>query len=138
MGLFVIRFCEFLQKTADLKFVVDKIESAVYNAFYRQRSTVGTSVFEGKQIFKNPGVKRPDIVYFYSCCIVHGKIQIMTEKQYKGIAGNFLICDVQKEYAEHLLSILVKRFGMRFQFHFFSNVKKIEQFAEKSRDRNSF
>lgn len=56
----------------------------------------------------------------------------MTEKQYKGIAGNFLICDVQKEYAEHLLSILVKRFGMRFQFHFFSNVKKIEQFAEKA------
>ena len=48
----------FLQKTADLKFVVDKIESAVYNAFYRQRSTVGTSVFEGKQIFKNPGVKK--------------------------------------------------------------------------------
>ena len=38
--------------------VVDKIESAVYNAFYRQRSTVGTSVFEGKQIFKNPGVKK--------------------------------------------------------------------------------
>lgn len=55
----------------------------------------------------------------------------MTEKQYKGIAGNFLICDVQKEYAEHLLSILVKRFGMRFQFHFFSNVKKIEQFSLK-------
>ena len=134
MGLFVIRFCEFFTKTADLKFVVDKIESAVYNAFYRQRSTVGTSVFEGKQIFKKSGSKkRPDIVYFYSCCIVHGKIQIMTEKQYKGIAGNFLICDVQKEYAEHLLSILVKRFGMRFQFHFFSNVKKIEQFAEKQR-----
>ena len=39
---------------------------------------------------------------------------------------------MQKEYAEHLLSILVKRFGMRFQFHFFSNVKKIEQFAEKA------
>lgn len=58
MGLFVIRFVSFLQKTADLKFVVDKIESAVYNAFYRQRSTVGTSVFEGKQIFKNPGVKK--------------------------------------------------------------------------------
>ena len=56
----------------------------------------------------------------------------MTEKQYKGIAGNFLICDVQKEYAEHLLSILVKRFGMRFQFLFFSNVKKIEQFEEKA------
>ena len=51
-------FVSFLQKTADLKFVVDKIESAVYNAFYRQRSTVGTSVFEGKQIFKNPGVKK--------------------------------------------------------------------------------
>lgn len=122
----------FLQKTADLKFVVDKIESAVYNAFYRQRSTVGTSVFEGKQIFKNPGVKKTGYRIFLSCCIVHGKIQIMTEKQYKGIAGNFLICDVQKEYAEHLLSILVKRFGMRFQFHFFSNVKKIEQFAEKA------
>ena len=44
----------------------------------------------------------------------------MTEKQYKGIAGNFLICDVQKEYAEHLLSILVKRFGMRFSISFFS------------------
>ena len=43
----------FLQKTADLKFVVDKIESAVYNAFYRQRSTVGTSVFEGKQSKKD-------------------------------------------------------------------------------------
>ena len=56
----------------------------------------------------------------------------MTEKQYKGIAGNFLICDVQKEYAEYLLSILVKRFGMRFQFHFFSNVEKIEQFAENA------
>ena len=38
--------------------IQDKIESAVYNAFYRQRSTVGTSVFEGKQIFKNPGVKK--------------------------------------------------------------------------------
>ena len=48
----------FLQKTADLKFVVDKIESAVYNAFYRQRSTVGTSVFEGKKKKKNPGVKK--------------------------------------------------------------------------------
>ena len=54
----------------------------------------------------------------------------MTEKQYKGIAGNFLICDVQKEYAEHLLSILVKRFAKRFQIHFFSNLKKIEHFAE--------
>lgn len=48
----------FLQKTADLKFVVDKIESAVYNAFYRQKLTVGTSGFEGKQIFKDPGVKK--------------------------------------------------------------------------------
>lgn len=55
----------FLQKTADLKFVVDKIESAVYNAFYRQRSTVGTSVFEGKQIFKNPGVKKDRISYIF-------------------------------------------------------------------------
>lgn len=58
MGLFVIRFCEFFTKNSRFKIVVDKIESAVYNAFYRQRSTVGTSVFEGKQIFKNPGVKK--------------------------------------------------------------------------------
>ncbi len=43
-------------KTADLKFVVDKIESAVYNAFYRQRSTVGTSVLRKADI-QNPGVK---------------------------------------------------------------------------------
>ena len=63
----------------------------------------------------------------------------MTEKQYKGIAGNFLICDVQKEYAEHLLSILVKRFGMRFSISFFSvNVKKDRAVCGKSRDRNSF
>ena len=60
----------------------------------------------------------------------------MTEKQYKGIAGNFLICDVQKEYAEHLLSILVNRFGMRFQIHFFSNAEKIEKFAENAEIEN--
>ena len=57
MGLFVIRFCEFLQKTADLKFVVDKIESAVYNAFYRQRSTVGTSVLRKADIQKSGSKK---------------------------------------------------------------------------------
>lgn len=76
--------------------------------------------------------KRPDIIYFYSRCIVRSKIQIMTEKQYKGISGNFLVCDVQEEYAEYLLSILVKHFGMRFQFHFFSNADKIAEFAQNA------
>lgn len=120
----------FLQKTADLKFVIDKIKSAVYNAFYRQRSTADRSVFEGKQIFKNPGIIRPDIVYFYSCCAVRSKIQIMEKEKSKHTAGNFLVCDVQEEYAEYLLSILVKHFGIRFQFHFFSDIQKVVEFGK--------
>ena len=86
--------------------------------------------FEGKQIFKNPEIIRPDIVYFYSCCAVRSKIQIMEKEKNKHTAGNFLVCDVQEEYAEYLLSILVKHFGIRFQFHFFSDIQKVVEFGK--------
>ena len=60
------------------------------------------------------------------------KIQIMSEKQKRSTSGNFVICDVQEEYAEHLFRILAERFEGMYQFHLFYNVQKTLDFIENS------
>lgn len=56
----------------------------------------------------------------------------MTEKKEKGISGNFVICDIQKEYAEHLLNILADRASGNVQFYLFHDVEKVKEFADRS------
>lgn len=56
----------------------------------------------------------------------------MSEKQKRSTSGNFVICDVQEDYAEHLFRILAERFEGMYRFHLFYNVQKTLDFIENS------
>ena len=56
----------------------------------------------------------------------------MTEKKKICTSGSFILCDVQKEYADQLLKILAERFAGEYQFHLFYDFEKMKRFVEKS------
>lgn len=70
--------------------------------------------------------------YLYSYCINRSQIHSMTEKKKICTAGNFVICDVQEEYAEHLLKILSEYFSGEYQFHLFYDFEKMKTFLQNS------
>lgn len=56
----------------------------------------------------------------------------MSEKNLKIVPGNFVICDVQKEYAECLFRILTERLSDRYQFHLFTDADRMVEFTEQA------
>lgn len=68
--------------------------------------------------------------FLNSGCISRGKIQIMTEEKLKEKNKNFVICDIQREYAEHLFSVLKEQFSGQYQFHLFFDVNMLTEFAD--------
>lgn len=56
----------------------------------------------------------------------------MSEKHLKIVPENFVICDVQREYAECLLRILSGRLSGRYQFHLFTDADRMLEFTRQS------
>lgn len=56
----------------------------------------------------------------------------MSENKIKGASDFFAICDVQREYSEHLFQLLAEKFEGKYQFHLFHDVQKITEFFEKN------
>lgn len=43
-----------------------------------------------------------------------------------------MICDIQEEYAEHLLKLLTEEFSGKYKFHLFRDIEKAEKFIKES------
>ena len=56
----------------------------------------------------------------------------MSEEKRKSASGNFVICDVQEDYAGHLFQRLARQFEGEYQFHLFCDIEKMNEFAEKT------
>lgn len=112
---------------ADLIFSMDKILSAFYNAFYKAESLLHSNCFEGNRKM-NPAFSAAGNAFLNSCCISRGKIQGMEEEQLK--EKIFVICDIQKQYAERLFPVLRKGLDGKYQFHLFFDLQKMINFAE--------
>nr|WP_294492853.1 hypothetical protein [uncultured Mediterraneibacter sp.] len=50
----------------------------------------------------------------------------------KNISGNFVLCDIQTEYAECLFRFLTEQLQGNYQFHLFREPDKMMEFTEKS------
>lgn len=82
---------------------------------------------------QNNGQREVRLSYFFiRAARIRSKIQIMSEEKRKSTSGNFVICDVQQEYAGHLLKILAGRFESKYQFQLFHSIEKMTEFIEKS------
>lgn len=56
----------------------------------------------------------------------------MKEEKLNIRKGSFIVCDIQKEYAEHLLSLLSNLFLSEYEFHYFQEIEKAEMFYKDS------
>lgn len=74
----------------------------------------------------------PAVIIFIHAAEFRGKIQIMSEKKNKSISGNFVVCDIQEEYADHLFEILTEYFAGQYQFHLFHNTDRMSEFLSAS------
>lgn len=74
----------------------------------------------------------PEIIVFIRAEEDRSKIQIMSEEKLKIVPDNFVICDVQREYAECLFRILTERFAGQYQFHLFTDVDRMMEFTEQA------
>ena len=84
----------------------------------QQGSPAGPQAFEGKHVSEKRGGNCPGGSYFFiRAARIRSKIQIMSENKIKGVSGCFVICDIQKEYSEHLFQILSEQFESEYQFH---------------------
>lgn len=45
--------------------------------------------------------------------------------------AQFVICDVQREYAENLMNIISEKLKEEYQFHLFWNLQQLKEFSEK-------
>ncbi len=67
--------------------------------------------------------------YFYSCCKARGKIQIMSEEKRKRKQTNFVVCDIQEEYIDHLFQILSEHMAQEYQFQLFHDPEQMMEFV---------
>ena len=75
-----------------------------------------------------PDPQDPGCQYLYSCCRARGKIHIMSDKKRIAQPVNFVICDVQKEYIDHLFQILSEQMTEEFQFQLFHDHELMMEF----------
>ena len=45
--------------------------------------------------------------------------------------AQFVICDVQREYAENLMNIISEKLKEEYQFHLFWNLQQLKEFSER-------
>ena len=121
----------FLQKSAYLILAMDKLKSAVYNASYKAEIHLQVNLFLREDRFYHKPERKPVVIFLYSCRMIRGKIQIMSEEKRKSRSADFIVCDEQTEYAEHLFRILEEHFGKSYQFHLFHNVDRMEEYVEE-------
>lgn len=76
-----------------------------------------------------PDPQDPGCHYLYSCCRARGKIQIMSDEKRKKKPVNFVICDVQEEYIDHLFQILSEQMTGAYQFQLFHDPEQMVEFA---------
>ena len=74
----------------------------------------------------------PTVIILIRAARIRGKIQIMSEENTKNMSGNFVICDIQTEYAECLFRVLSEQFHTGYQFHLFHDIEKMEEFIENA------
>lgn len=56
----------------------------------------------------------------------------MSEQNKRNASSDFVICDVRKEYAEHLFQALSGEYGGRYRFHLFHTADGAEKFLRSS------
>lgn len=76
---------------------------------------------------------KPAVIIFIRAARARGKIQIMSEEKRKNKSDNFVICDIQTEYAECLFKVLAEQFSEDYQFYLFHDAEKMLHFTEQSR-----
>ena len=76
-----------------------------------------------------PDPQDPGCHYLYSCCRARSKIQIMSDEKRKRKPVNFVICDVQEEYIDHLFEILSEQLAEEYQFQLFHDPEQMMEFA---------
>lgn len=97
----------------------------------QQESPVVTSAFEGKhQVSECRFEGNPAVIIFIHAASARGKIQIMSKEKRRSMSGSFAVCDVQKEYIEHLFAILSEQLEGEYQFHLFHDPEKLTEFLE--------
>ncbi len=81
---------------------------------------------------QNNGQREVRLSYFFiRAARLRSKIQIMSEEKRKSGSENFVICDVQQDYAGHLFKILAGQFEGEYQFHLFCDIEKMKEFTEQ-------
>lgn len=98
-----------------------------------RKSAADIHAFEGRHVNQNTGQREVRSSYFFiRAAWIRSKIQIMPEEKRKSASGNFVICDVQEDYAGHLFQILAGQFEGEYQFHLFCDIEKMNAFTEKA------
>lgn len=121
----------FLQKTADLILGMDKIRSAVYNATYTTDFFCCIRHHSEGKMFSDPEY-HPVFIFLYSFCVVSRNTHSMNKNNGRYSTANFVICDIQKEYAEYLLKLLADQLSGSYQFFLFQDIEKANTFIKKS------
>ncbi len=75
---------------------------------------------------------KPAVIIFIRAEGIRGKIQIMSEEKRRTSSGNFVILDIQTEYAECLFRILTEQFAGEYQFYLFHDAGKMLDFVKES------
>ena len=74
----------------------------------------------------------PAVIVFIRAAGIRGKIQIMSDEKRINMSGNFVVCDVQEEYIEHLFGILSEQLPGAYQFYLFHDSEKMMEFIEQT------
>ena len=79
------------------------------------------------------GSGHPAAFIFIRCCRFAAVIQVMICEKAGERSGQaqFVICDVQREYAENLMNIISEKLKEEYQFHLFWNLQQLKEFSEK-------
>lgn len=79
------------------------------------------------------GSGHPAAFIFIRCCRFAAVIQVMICEKAEERSGQaqFVICDVQREYAENLMNIISEKLKEEYQFHLFWNLQQLKEFSEK-------
>lgn len=76
----------------------------------------------------------PAIMCFYSRCSIAAifqSMQIEKNKEGRSAPGHFVLCDVQKNYSENLMKVLIEKFQGEYRFHLFHDITKASDLSRK-------
>ena len=58
-------------------------------------------------------------------------MQSEKKKEGRSAPGHFVLCDVQREYSENLLNVLIEKFQGEYRFHLFHDIGKASDLSRK-------